>query len=121
VATTDARSGPGPRGASARPVGVAALADGPRSGHVTAFDDRRGLGIVETSVGERLPFHCVALLDGTRKVEVGTPVRCAVAAGVLGRWEAADIATDVPPDGATPAGPPPSPAAPGTGSAAAPS
>jgi hypothetical protein len=95
VATTDDDAG-------ARPVdpepdvavGAVVVADDARSGVVVAFDARRGVGLVRTTVGERLPFHCVALLDGTRTVAVGTPVRCGVAAGVLGRWEAVDIAVE---------------------------
>ena len=76
------------------PVGAVVVTDRARTGLVAAFDEHRGVGLVRTTAGERLPFHCVALLDGTRTVAVGTPVRCAVAAGVLGRWEAVDIAVD---------------------------
>jgi hypothetical protein len=101
VPTTDALDGTGSPRSSALPVGVVAIADARRTGHVVAFDERRGVGIVATTVGERLPFHCVALRDGTRTVAIGTPVRCLVAAGVLGRWEAAAIATDRGIDAAT--------------------
>ena len=64
---------------------------GPRTGSVTAFDDHRGLGEVTASDGAVFPFHCTAIADGTRTVEVGTEVRFDVVAGRLGRWEAGAI------------------------------
>ena len=36
-------------------------------------------------------FHCTAIADGTRTIEVGTAVVFDVAPGRLGRWEAANI------------------------------
>lgn len=61
------------------------------TGVVESFDDTRGLGEVRTDDGEVLPFHCTAIADGSRTIAAGTPVRCTVVAGRLGRWEAADI------------------------------
>lgn len=61
------------------------------TGVVESFDDTRGLGEVRTDDGEVLPFHCTAIADGSRTIAAGTPVRCRVVAGRLGRWEAADI------------------------------
>ena len=61
-------------------------------GVVTAFDEPRGLGTIESD-GTEYPFHCTALLDGTRTVEVGTPVTFDVRAAGMGRWEATRIAT----------------------------
>ena len=61
------------------------------TGVVESFDDPRGLGEVRTDEGEVLPFHCTAIADGSRPIAAGTPVRCRVVAGRLGRWEAADI------------------------------
>jgi cold shock CspA family protein len=61
-------------------------------GIVTAFDEARGLGVVESG-GVEHPFHCTALLDGTRTVEVGTAVSFEVRPGGMGRWEATRIAT----------------------------
>ncbi len=58
---------------------------------VTEFDDPRGLGVVSTADGSSYPFHCTALSDGTRTVEVGTPVVFVVAAGHRGRDEARAI------------------------------
>ena len=60
-------------------------------GTVVAFDSHRGLGEVETSEGARLPFHCTAIIDGTRDIEVGTTVTFELAPGALGRWEATAI------------------------------
>jgi hypothetical protein len=82
----------GVRAAGAAGAGAASADDARRDGHVEAFDERRGVGVVQTTAGERLPFHCVALVDGSRTVAVGATVRCAVRPGVLGRWEAAEIA-----------------------------
>jgi cold shock CspA family protein len=64
------------------------------SGRVVEFDDVRGLGVIETSGGERYGFHCTAIADGTRTIAVGTPVRFDVVAGHLGLWEAASITSD---------------------------
>ena len=61
---------------------------GPRRGVVTAFDDTRGLGTVTGDDGRALPFHCTAIVDGSRFVEVGTAVLYDVAPGHVGRLEA---------------------------------
>ena len=60
-------------------------------GTVVEFDDARGLGTIEAD-GTRYPFHCTALLDGTRTVEVGASVTFEVRPAGLGRWEATAIA-----------------------------
>lgn len=60
-------------------------------GVVIEFDEQRGLGAVRSSRQRRLGFHCAAIADGTRTIEVGTPVAFRVAAGPLGRWEATAI------------------------------
>ena len=64
---------------------------GPRTGSVTAFDHHRGLGEITATDGTVFPFHCTAIADGTRTIEVGTEVRFDVVAGRLGRWEAGAI------------------------------
>lgn len=53
-----------------------------------AFDVRRGLGTVQGDDGSRLDFHCTRIVDGTRTIPVGEPVRFAVIPGTRGRWEA---------------------------------
>lgn len=60
-------------------------------GVVVDFDAARGLGSIEVS-GRAFPFHCTALVDGSRTVEVGTVVTFEVRAGGSGRWEATRIA-----------------------------
>jgi cold shock CspA family protein len=61
------------------------------NGTVIAFDEPRGLGTIEAD-GTRHPFHCTALLDGTRTVEVGTAVTFELRPAGMGRWEATEIA-----------------------------
>lgn len=58
------------------------------SGTVVTFDDDRGLGTIRADDGDELPFHCTAIADGTRTIDVGQRVGFAVVAGRLGRWEA---------------------------------
>ena len=60
-------------------------------GSVSAFDERRGLGEIESSEGERYPFHCTRIADGSRTIPVQTAVEFEVVAGHLGTWEAAAI------------------------------
>ncbi len=65
-----------------------AAASGPRTGRVAAFDEARGVGTVSDDAGGEYPFHCTALVDGTRMVAVGARVVFDVRAGHLGRLEA---------------------------------
>jgi cold shock CspA family protein len=64
---------------------------GRRRGRVRAFDERRGLGEIESDEGVMLPFHCTAIVDGTRRIAPGTAVEFDVVAGLPGHWEAARI------------------------------
>ena len=66
------------------PVGAA----GPLLGRVTAFDPARGLGTVTDDAGAAYAFHATAIADGSRRVEVGTPVSFSLAPGHGGRHEA---------------------------------
>jgi cold shock CspA family protein len=59
-------------------------------GTVTEFDEPRGLGTIE-SEGIDYPFHCTAILDGTRTIDVGSTVAFEVRAAPMGRWEATQI------------------------------
>ena len=63
---------------------------GDHSGSVESFDGHRGTGVVVDEAGERFPFHCTAIADGTRDITVGARVRFVVTPG-LGRWEAAGL------------------------------
>jgi cold shock CspA family protein len=65
------------------------LSDG--RGVVASFDDPRGIGVVRRDDGSEYPFHCTAILDGTRTIQDGTTVFFSVAPGRMGRWEAISI------------------------------
>jgi hypothetical protein len=59
----------------------------PLVGEVVDFDEDRGIGLVQE--GNRvLPFHCTAITDGSRRIEVGTVVALRLGAGHLGQTEA---------------------------------
>lgn len=62
-----------------------------RFGHVIVFDAREGLGVVRDDAGAELPFHCVAISDGTRQIDVGRAVRFVVRPGSPGQWEASAL------------------------------
>ena len=61
------------------------------SGRVASFDDHVGRGEVEARGGLHFPFHCTAIADGTRTIEVGASVAYSVRPGLLGRFEAAGL------------------------------
>jgi cold shock CspA family protein len=65
----------------------------PKTGVVTEFDEPRGLGVVRGDDGTSYGFHCTALADGTRTVDLGTRVVFCVAAGHGGRYEARALTT----------------------------
>jgi cold shock CspA family protein len=57
-------------------------------GTVVEFDEHVGLGAVEGEDGARLEFHCAAIADGSRRIDVGAAVTYDVVPGRLGRYEA---------------------------------
>ena len=61
------------------------------TGQVVAFDERRGLGTIESPDGTRFPFHCTRIVDGSRTLDVKAAVTFDVVPGHLGQWEAAAI------------------------------
>ncbi len=61
------------------------------TGTVTAFDDPRGLGELTAEDGTVFPFHCTAIADGSRTIEIGAEVRFEVVPGRMGCWEAGRI------------------------------
>lgn len=61
------------------------------TGQVTRFDDPAGFGTVTTDEGDEHFFHCTAIADGTRAIEIGARVDFSVVAGRQGRWEAVDL------------------------------
>ncbi|HEY6471253.1 MAG TPA: hypothetical protein VIY26_00080 [Acidimicrobiales bacterium] len=71
----------------AAPVGVA----GPHLGRVASFDPASGLGTVVDDDGSSYDFHATAIADGSRRIDVGTPVVFDVAPGHRGRNEARGI------------------------------
>jgi cold shock CspA family protein len=62
-----------------------------RWGVVSEFDDPRGLGVVREKHGRTFRFHCTAISDGSRSVEVGEPVSFVVRPGHLGLLEAREV------------------------------
>lgn len=62
----------------------------PHVGTVVAFDAAVGLGEVERNDGQRFPFHCIELADGTRAIEVSTAVTFGLLCK-LGRYEASSV------------------------------
>jgi cold shock CspA family protein len=60
-------------------------------GRVTAFDERRGVGEIESDDGRAFAFHATAIANGSRKIAVGARVEFEVEPGLPGRWEAARI------------------------------
>jgi cold shock CspA family protein len=67
------------------------LAFGTVEATVAEFDDHRGYGTLRTAGGAELFFHCTAIADGSRTVDVGAAVTAEVVPGRLGRWEATRI------------------------------
>jgi CspA family cold shock protein len=61
------------------------------TGVVTEFDDPAGYGTVTADDGAEHFFHCTAIADGSRTIEVGATVEFEVVPGRQGRWEAADL------------------------------
>jgi cold shock CspA family protein len=58
---------------------------------VAAFEADRGLGVVTDADGASFDFHCTAITDGTRSIEVGTAVSFVVRPGRRGRLEAREV------------------------------
>jgi cold shock CspA family protein len=59
-------------------------------GSVTEFDEARGLGVISDDADHEFRFHCIEIVDGTRWIAVGTPVRFEVMTK-LGHYEAVRI------------------------------
>ena len=64
---------------------------GPWLGQVESFDQRAGLGTVLAGNEVRLPFHCTAIVGGSRQLDQGAMVSFSVRPGRLGRWEASNL------------------------------
>lgn len=61
------------------------------SGTVEQFDVEAGLGVIALDGDESVGFHCTAIADGTRTIDVGVRVGCSRRLGHLGGVEAVDI------------------------------
>ena len=62
-------------------------------GTIVAFDALRGLGSVALARGNGVvvPFHCMAIDDGTREIEVGIRVAGTLAPDAVGRLQMTSI------------------------------
>ncbi|WP_419928125.1 cold shock domain-containing protein [Candidatus Poriferisocius sp.] len=63
----------------------------PLTGRVASFDEATGWGVIAVDGGIEYPFHCTAIADGTRAIEVGAAVTFQLMPGHRGQWEAAGI------------------------------
>jgi cold shock CspA family protein len=61
------------------------------AGTVSRFDPATGLGHVTAVDGTEYPFHCTAVADGSRSIDVGVVVVFDVVAGHRGIWEAGGL------------------------------
>jgi cold shock CspA family protein len=61
------------------------------SGRIATFDDFVGRGEIEARGGMHFPFHCTAIVDGTRTIAPDTAVRFRLVPGPLGSLEATAI------------------------------
>jgi cold shock CspA family protein len=61
-------------------------------GTVTAFDKDVGLGAITADDGRLVPFHCIAIADGSRDIPVGVAVEFDLLPK-LGRYEATHVIT----------------------------
>jgi cold shock CspA family protein len=57
-------------------------------GSVASFDPERGVGTLRSADGAELFFHCTAIADGSRQIEVGTAVTFVIEPGHRGLIEA---------------------------------
>jgi len=60
-------------------------------GTVSSFDDDAGLGTISAEDGTTFAFHCTAIADGTRTIEVNTKVDFEPTPARHGTWEAGAI------------------------------
>jgi len=58
------------------------------TGTVTRFTAADGLGVVTSVGGDDYPFHCTAIANGSRTIEVGESVTFTLVPSLHGRHEA---------------------------------
>jgi cold shock CspA family protein len=61
------------------------------TGTVTAFDDAAGLGTITADDGGAYRFHCTAIADGTRTIDVDTEVEFELRPARHGSYEAGAV------------------------------
>ena len=61
------------------------------TGVVTAFDDDAGLGTITAEDGTAYRFHCTAITDGTRTIDVDTKVEFELRPARHGHYEAGAV------------------------------
>ena len=61
-----------------------------RLGRVNNYDDAAGYGTIVDDENIWF-FHCTAIADGSRRIDVGADVGFVLRPGHLGRWEARDV------------------------------
>lgn len=61
------------------------------AGTVTEYDFERGLGTVTAADGRAYRFHCSAIADGTRRIDLDRAVVFDVGPAGLGQWEARTV------------------------------
>ena len=67
------------------------MTSGQRRGIVSSFDDGAGLGTITADDGTTFAFHCTAIADGTRTIEVNTAVEFEPRPAPHGTYEASAI------------------------------
>ena len=65
----------------------------PQRGEVIAYDEAAGYGTIRGVDGREWWFHCTAIADGSRQIDVGAVGTFTLVAGRFGRWEAMGIVT----------------------------
>jgi len=81
------------RGAPVDVMLVAADLSDVHLGSVESYDAAAGLGSLRHDAGHALDFHCTAIADGTRMIEVGARVAFTVATSHNGTVEARSLVT----------------------------
>jgi cold shock CspA family protein len=61
------------------------------TGVVTEFDDAAGLGTITADGGAAYRFHCTAITDGTRTIDVDTRVEFELRPAHHGAYEAGAV------------------------------
>lgn len=62
-----------------------------RLGSVSSYEAERGLGLIAGPDGSEHLFHCTAIADGSRQIEVGEQVAFLLVAAHGGRYEASQV------------------------------